>query len=220
MESLEKMSIKLYDKTILSKITNNDIGNYTNCLNYLPICYREYVKLHEQEMMNKWENKILSSLAQDIDRIILADIQTTADSHNKGYTAGVKSAGYNLGSTDEAIFISKDNAVEKLIDIIHVQREHNINPSYILVPSWYAWKANIEKLENIPVYESNDMTPLTDTAGNRCWYVIAGHKSAIYFNTTIYKLRNINEEIILSSISEFKVLKPEYLCAMLCKPVG
>lgn len=222
---------------------NIDKGLYFNEQIDDLIAQQSDIKLSE-----KYNEALSATLAVDVDKAVLAGVQTGADSSNSGTTAGIKSGAYDLGTTGAAIPITEDNALKCLVDLIAVIRERDIDDAgmWALIPYWFARKlktgdlkqANemgdktspvrtglLGRIDGIDIIQSNNMTSVTDgTDSSTCWYALAGHKSAITFAATFEQFRVMQPSDSFSKLLQivkvygYKVQNDDYLGALYCKP--
>lgn len=201
------------------------------------------------DILNIYQDAIAQESAVNVDSVVLAGIQTGAHADNIGATAGVKSGFYDLGTTGASIPITEDNAMHKLVHLLAVLKEQNVNNNmWLLVPSWYSAKLKLSDLrfanetgdgssivrtglvgaiDGVEVWESNNMTSVTDgTDSNTCWYALAGHKSAIAFAQTIEYARIVEPSSRFSKrmqalvVFGYQVVSSQYMSALYCRPAA
>jgi len=196
------------------------------------------------DILNTLQDAIAKSDAVATDAAVLAGIATTASSANEGATAGTKTSSYDLGASTLSVAIADTNALDKLLDLIAVLKEQNVDEDiWCVIPSWYARKlkssdlkqANemgdntsvarsglLGKIDGVEIWESNNMTGVSDTY--TCWYAHAGHKSAIAFAETISDLRVVEpterfaKQVQMQTVYGYKTVNPDYLATLYCRP--
>lgn len=168
-----------------------------------------------------------------------------ASTGNKGITAGVVSASYNLGTTAAAITITAANATDKIVDLGTVLSEHNVPEEnrWVVIPNWYAnflkksdlKAANITgdgkavlrtgligEVDNFKVYKSN-LVPSTSDTGLK-YHVMAGVKDATTFASQINKSESVRSQDQFEDLWRLlllygrEVIQPEALAELYCNP--
>ena len=168
-----------------------------------------------------------------------------ASSGNKGATAGIVSASYDLGVAAAAIVITKDNATDKIVDVGTVLSEYNVPEEnrYMVIPNWYAnflkksdlKAANltgdskavlrtglIGEVDNFMIYKSNLVATTVDTGLK--YHCIAGIKDAITFASQINKTESVRSQDNFEDLWRLlllygrEVIMPEALAELYCAP--
>jgi hypothetical protein len=200
----------------------------------------------DMKLQEEYTKKIKNKMAVIVDKNVLAAIQTGAGLYNYGATAGVNTSSYDLGASGAPISINSENSVDKLLDLLAVLQERDVTKdgTWLLIPSWFARKlkssdlkmANemgdststirtglIGKLDGIEVWESNNMTSVTDgTTAETCWYALAGHKSAIAFASTFELFRvvaptnRVSKQLQMVNVWGRKVVQDKFLASLYC----
>ncbi len=198
------------------------------------------------DILNIIQDAAAKSMAVAIDAAVLAGIATGADSLNEGATAGAKTASYDLGASTLAVPISDTNALDKLLDLIEVVHEQNVDEDiWCLIPSWLGRKLKSSDLkqanemgdktsvartgllgmiDGVEIWSSTNMTGVSDTY--TCWYAHAGHKSAIAFAHTISDVEVIRPEkrfakqVQMQDVYGYKVVNDDYLATLYCRPTA
>lgn len=154
-------------------------------------------------------SKAMEEAAKNIKEAIEGDfivgIRTGAAAANMGATAGAKSASYNIGSTNAALALTKDNALDFIIDCGSVLDEQNVPEEgrYIVIPPAVANRVkkseikevyvtgdaksslrtgNIGRIDRFDVFVSNMFV-----ATENKFYPFFGHKSAVTFANQLVK---------------------------------
>jgi hypothetical protein len=198
-------------------------------------------------ILNELQDAMSQQDAVDTDADVLAGISTQANAENCGANAGVKTGIYDLGATGASIPITDINATDKLLDIFEVLHERNVTTDmWCVIPSWYARKLKSSELkqanemgdgksvlrtgllgtiDGVELYQSNNMTSVTDgTDGNTCWYILAGHKSAVTFAKTISNVAVIRPDnrfaklVQMQVVYGYEVVNDPYLASLYCRP--
>lgn len=193
------------------------------------------------KLIDMWSTDAAHQLKIAVDTDILGSVYADADSHNKGATAGVKSAGYNLGASGSSIALTKDNILGYIVDLGSVLSEQNVPEEgrWIVLPGWAAnllKKSDIKdasltgdgqstlrngrlgRIDNFTIYVSNNLTAITDTY--QCFNIMAGTKAAITFANQMTKmetLRNPNDfgDIVRGlQVFGFEVVQPKALAVL------
>ena len=180
-------------------------------------------------------------LAVDIDKQILAEVVSEADTKNKGATAGKKAAKYNFGTATVPATINKTNIIDYIYDAGSVLSEQDVPVSdrWIVLPpelSNELQKSDIKDASmtgdaessmrdngrvgmvyGFTVYASNNLTSAT-VGGKQAYSVLFGHKYAISFAAQILNVEGpIRDESSFDNfyrglcVYGYKVVKPEAL---------
>ncbi len=177
-------------------------------------------------LMEEWSKDATEQMRNKIDRIILADIYSDADSDNSGQTAGAKSSAYNLGYAENAVSVTADNVLDYLVDCGTVLDENDI-PSegrFFVAPAWFTnlikksdlqdaslsgdgtsilRNGKIGMIDRFTIYMSNNVNSGAGggaQSGTTCWDLIFGHKSAVTYASQIVKVQNVTSERTFASL--------------------
>jgi hypothetical protein len=132
--------------------------------------------------------------------------------------------------------------------MIATLREQNVSSDmWCVIPSWMSRKlksselkqANemgdgtsvlrtglLGRIDGVELFESNNMTAVTDSTGVKCWYPLAGHKSAVAFAKTIGETavirpdRRFAKQVQMQVVCGYKVVNPNYLVSGYVKPAA
>lgn len=196
------------------------------------------------KLIDMWSKDASEQLKITVDKSILSTVYADAHASNRGLTAGAESAAYSLGVTATPIALTKDNVLDKIIDLGSVLTEQNVPEEgrWIVLPTWAAnmlKKSDIKDasltgdgtstlrngrlgmIDKFTIYVSNNYTSVLDTVA--CYNILAGHNSAITFATQMTKmetLRNPNDfgDIVRGlQVYGFEVIKPEALAVLYAK---
>jgi len=144
-------------------------------------------------------------IAVAIDRDVLQNVYSSADTDNVGTTAGVSSGGFDLGESTDPVLLTKVNILDTIVDANSVLDEQNVpdDERWIVLPPIFTnlisksdlkdcsmtgdkesiiRNGKIGKIDNMTIYMSNNLYSVTDgTTSNTCWYCLFGHPIAISF---------------------------------------
>jgi len=155
-----------------------------------------------------------------VDKEVFEYISTLAAPANQGAAAGAISGSVNLGvlaGTGTTLEITKDNAIDFIVDINSVLTEANIPTEgrWLILPVWFTallQKGDLKradvtgdstgvirtgaigKIAQTTIYESNNLFTATDGDGDTATYVIAGTKEACTFASQIDKVDTLQIE--------------------------
>lgn len=165
------------------------------------------VEKHQADVdyVNKAMEEAALRIKEEMEKDFIKGVETGAAEENMGVTAGKLSASYNIGSASSALAITKDNALDFIIDCGSVLDEQNVpdEDRYMVIPALVANRikksdikqvyvtgdeksslrtGNIGKIDRFNIFVSNQFV------GNEGkWYPFFGHKSAITFATQLVK---------------------------------
>jgi len=163
-------------------------------------------------MMDKWSEDGGKQMAIVIDRDLLSNIYLDADALNQGATAGADSASYNLGTAGVPLTVTKDTAIDVLMDAEAVLSEQNVpedEERWIILPTWMCnllqkselrradgagsatnqdtlRNGKLGKIGQFTVYRSNNVYK---SGGNS--YIPFGHKSAVTFASQLVETETL-----------------------------
>lgn len=175
---------------------------------------------------SKWESALLKSASYEmnetIDQDLLASSALQVAAVNKGATAGVKTARYNLGTAGAPITITKTNIWEELVNVRAVLREQCLpmNDVFIVLPdvaevallnspllnsnAGLAAKSEVAsgnilngklpmQIAGFDIYFSHNVSSATD-GGGLAYNCVAGWRGATAFAAQIEKSRIIDND--------------------------
>lgn len=194
--------------------------------------------------LNAWSEDAAQRMKIAIDREVLAYIPLQVHASNKGTTAGLVSASYNLGTTASPVPIDKTNVVDYIVDTTSVLAEQNVPETgkWIVIPTWMAnliKKSDLKDaslsgdgtsmlrngligtIDGYKIFQSNNFVSVTDS-GKTCYHVPFGHNLGCTFAAQMTKtetLRNpraFGDLIRGLMIYGFKVLRSESVGDLYC----
>lgn len=187
--------------------------------------------------VEKWTDDAGQQLGISIDTSILAAVYADAHASNKGLTAGLNSAGYNMGVTGTPLLIDKDNILDFIVDCGSVLDEQNVPQTqrWLVLPPLFIGmikksdlkdaslagdgtsimrNGRVGMIDRFTLYDSNSIaTAVSGTEHN----VIAGHPSAITFASQLVKNETLKNQDDFGDLVRglqvygFKVIKSEAL---------
>lgn len=181
-------------------------------------------------LMEEWAADGGQQLSISIDRSILNTCYTSAAAANKGSAAGKVSASYNLGVTGAPLQVTKDTALDLIMDCDAVLTEQDapVSDRWMVLPGWYCnllQKGDLKRadivgyqtgagetnlmirngklgtLSNFTIYESNNYISVSD-AGHNCYNIVFGHKSALTFASQLVKNRTFPDPDSFATIMD------------------
>lgn len=109
-------------------------------------------------LMDMFSTDAAEQMRIAVDSTVIYNTFTGAVAANKGATAGVKSAGYNLGTDAAPIVLTKDNVVQKVLEMASVLDEQNIPDSDRWLVIDPATRALLFQSELAKAYSTGDAT--------------------------------------------------------------
>ena len=207
-----------------------DQANYFNF-----VC--DDIDAHQSDipLMNKWSDDSSQQMAIYVDTEVLASAYASANTYNKGATAGKISGDINLGAAAAPLAVTKATILEAIVDCRTCLDEQNVPGSdrWLVIPAWMAgmiMKSDLKDasltgdgtsplrngrlgmIAELTIYQSNLLATASD-AGKTCFHSIAGHKSALSFAAQMTKMETLRSETTFGNIVRglkvygFKVLK-------------
>lgn len=197
------------------------------------------------KLMDSWSTDAAEQMKISIETGVLADIYADAPAANKGLTAGIKTAGFNLGASSNPLAVSKANILDVIVDVGTVLDEQNVPSTdrWMLLTPWMC--GNIKKsdlkdaslsgdgtsilrngrigqVDRFMLYHSNLLYQTTD-GSDVVWHLIAGQRSALSFAAQMTKMESLRAESTFGTLVRglnvygYEVLKPEALCDIYVK---
>lgn len=211
---------------------NIDKGKYFGC-----VCDNVDAYQSDVSKLSDWAQDASEQMKIEIDTGILGDIYADAHASNKGATAGVKSAGFNLGVTGTPIGITKGTILDYIVDCGTVLDEQSMPESdrWMVIPAWMAGmilksdlkdaslsgdsqstlrNGRIGQIDRFMLYISNNLTAVTDGAYS-CYNIMFGHKSALTFASQLTETDSLKAESTFGQLIRglqvygYEVIKPE-----------
>ena len=212
-----------------------DKGKYFNFICDDVDAYQSDIKL-----MDDWSRDASKQMHIEIDTGVLGDIFSDAHDDNKGTTAGIKTGGFNFGTTGSPVVITKDAILEYIVDCNTVLTEQNVpdESRWIVIPPWFAGmikksdlkdasltgdaqspirNGRIGMIDDTMLYKSNLLTVVADSSGFNAWHIMAGQRNALSFAAQMTKMQTLQAESTFGTLVRglniygYKILKPEAL---------
>lgn len=193
------------------------------------------VEKHQADVdyVNKAMEEAALAIKEEMEKDFIVGVRTGAAAENMGTAAGKQSGSYNIGSADTALAITKDNALDFIIDCGSVLDEQNVpdEDRWMVIPALVANRikksdikqvyvtgdeksslrtGNIGKIDRFNIFVSNMFV-----ADSGKWYPIFGHKSAITFATQVVKNEVVSREKHFGKVHRglcvygFEVVRPD-----------
>ncbi len=197
-------------------------------------------KQSDYNYMEDWTRDASEQMKITIDTGILGDIYSDAHASNKGATAGVKSASFNLGVTGTPIQLTKANVIDYIADMGAVLDEQSVpeNGRYVVLPPWACnlikksdlkdaslagdgtsimRNGRVGMIDRFTLYMSNLLTTTVDGA-NTVTNMIFGQKTALTFASQLIESEGpmrspdfFGDLYRGLQVYGYKVIKPEAL---------
>lgn len=191
---------------------------------------------------DKWAEHASKFVKIAIDAKVLANTYSSASAYNKGATAGKDSQSYNMGVAGTPLALTTSNIIDTLVNLGSVLSEQQIpeEDRWVALPVWATnlikrselkdaslsgdgtsmlRNGRIGMIDNMTIYQSNNLSWTTDASGPRCSNCMGGHKVAMTFAaqldpSTPEKVRDQNDFGDFTralTIFGFEVIHPEAL---------
>jgi hypothetical protein len=195
------------------------------------------VEKHQSDVdfVNKAAEEAAKNIKETLESRFIAGMSAEGAAANRGASAGAKSGMYNIGETSSPLAITKDNALDTIIDFGSILDEQNVpeDNRYVILPPVFLNR--IKKSEIKEVYITGDKTSSLRTgnvgmidrfhvfssnmfvAADGKWYPFFGHKYAITFATQLVKNEVAPREKRFGNVHKglcvygYEVIKPEAL---------
>lgn len=190
-------------------------------------------------LLDKWAGDASEQLKIAIDKDVLGNIYDDVHAANKGATAGLKSASFNLGTTGAPVALTPTNILDTIVDCGTVLDEQTVpeDGRFMVLPPWAVGmlkKSDIKDasltgdntsvlrngrvgmIDRFTIYTSNLLATTTDGAYT-VYNIIFGHKLATTFANQITETETLKSAEVFGdlvrglSVYGYKVLKPEAL---------
>jgi hypothetical protein len=162
---------------------------------------------------NKWTADASEQMKIQVDTEVLGSVYSDAHASNIGTTAGVKTAGFNLGTSGSPIALTKSNILEYLVDCGTVLDEQSVPETgrWLVIPPWAAGlikksdlkdaslsgdgtsimrNGRLGMIDRFTLYSSNLLTSASD-GGHTAFYMMFGTTHAITFAAQLTKNENL-----------------------------
>jgi len=195
-------------------------------------------------LLDKWTTDASEQMKISHDTDVLAGIVGTCHASNRGLTAGVVSASYNLGTSGSPIQVTKVNVIDYIIDMGSVLDEQNIPETgrFVVIPTWMAGllkksdikdasltgdgqsvlrNGRIGMIDRFTLYSSNLLFTAVD--GVTCYYSLFGHPLGTSWASQITETETLRSQDTFADIVRglniygYKVTKTEGLGEFYCR---
>lgn len=195
-------------------------------------------------LLDKWTTDASEQMKISVDTDVLSGVVGQCHASNKGLTAGVKSASYNLGTTGTPVTVTKTNVLDMIVDMGSVLDEQNIPETgrWIVIPTWMAGmikksdikdasltgdgtstlrNGQIGRIDRFTLFSSNLLKTAVD--GVTCYYALFGHPVAISFASQITETETLRSQDTFADIVRglnifgYKALKTEGFGEFYCR---
>lgn len=174
------------------------------------------------DMTGPWAENASEKLKIAVDTEVLAYIRTRAAAANKGSAAGRLSANIDLGATGTPLSVTKDNLIDKIIDMGQVMDEQNIPETgrKLVMPVWMSAllkksdlrnasitgdaqsvlrNGRLGEIDRFELYSSNLLPTAVDGTATAS-YFYALHPMAVTFASQLAKTETIRSESTFGTI--------------------
>lgn len=197
------------------------------------------------KLMDMFSGDAAQKMKITIEKSVFGAVYADVVAANKGATAGVDSGSINLGTEAAAVVVTKDNAVDVLLDTGLVLDEQNVPDvgRWALIPPWFARllkssdlknayltgdatsplrNGKIGEINNTHLYVSNNLTKV-GTGAAAVWHCLAGTNDAITFASQLTNVESLRSTTTFGNIMRglnvygFKTVKGEALVDLVVK---
>ena len=201
-------------------------------------------KQADVRFLDAWASDAAEQMKIAVDSDVLNAIDADAHASNKGLTAGLASAGFNLGATTAPVALTPSNILDYYVHMGTVLTEQNIpmTDRWIVIPAWMAnitlrsdlkdssltgdstspvRNGKIGRINDMTIYVSNNYTSVTDGAFT-AYNVLFGHKSAACFAAQMTKMETLRNQKAFGDLVRgmnvygYKVVQPKALGVLYC----
>lgn len=197
----------------------------------------EALEKHQSDVdfVSKAAEDAAKNIKETLEARFIAAMSAEGAAANRGASAGAKSGSYNLGDTSTPVSITKDNALDFVIDCGSVLDEQNVpeDERYLILPPVFLNKikkseikevyitgdkasslrtGNVGMIDRFHIFQSNSFV---NTDGK--WYPFFGHKYGVTFATQLVKNEVTGREKRFGAVHKglcvygYQVIKPEAL---------
>lgn len=166
--------------------------------------------------LSMWADDASEQMKIVIDTKVLATLPAGAAAANKGGTAGRLSQDIDLGTSAAPVELSKDNALDCIVDLGTVLDEQNIPETgrWVIIPPWVAGmikksdlrdasltgdgtsvlrNGRLGMIDRFTIYNSNLLPTVTD-GGVTSVSILAGHQHGLTFAAQLSKMETLRSE--------------------------
>lgn len=169
------------------------------------------------DLLNKYTDDASKQIQISVDSSLLGAVYADASAYNCGATAGLITAGYNLGASGAPIQITSTNIIDYIVACGGVLDEQNVpdEDRWMVLPSWMAVMLKSSDLKDASmtgdpksvirsgllgmidrfvIYQSNSVGSVaaaTEASGFKSYYVLFGNKDAISFANQFTKTESL-----------------------------
>lgn len=169
------------------------------------------------DLLNKFTDDAAKQIQISVDSSLLGAVYADASAYNCGATAGLVTAGHNLGASGAPIQITSTNIIDYIVACGGVLDEQNVpdEDRWMVLPSWMAVMLKSSDLKDASmtgdqksvirsgllgmidrfvIYQSNSVGSVaatTEASGFKSYYVLFGNKDAISFANQFTKTESL-----------------------------
>ncbi len=169
------------------------------------------------DLLNKYTDDASKQIQISVDSSLLGAVYADASAYNCGATAGLVTAGYNLGASGAPIQITSTNIIDYIVACGGVLDEQNVpdEDRWMVLPSWMAVMLKSSDLKDASmtgdpksvirsgllgmidrfvIYQSNSVgyvKAANEASGFKSYYVLFGNKDAISFANQFTKTESL-----------------------------
>ncbi|MDX8384298.1 MAG: hypothetical protein R8M45_09470 [Ghiorsea sp.] len=159
----------------------------------------------DYDFVKDWTSAAAENMKVTVDTDVLAYVATAISVLNQGATAGVKSAGFNLGTALAPVVLTPLNVIDLIVDMGTVLDESNVPETgrWLVLPAWVVGmikksaitnatlqggdqslyrNGRVGMVDRFEIFSSNSIVP-----SGLNYDVIAGHKTGLTFASQLTK---------------------------------
>lgn len=196
-------------------------GKYYNFVIDDVLKYQSNIKL-----LDDWSQDAGEQMKIKVETDVFADVYASTHASNCGITAGVDTAGFNLGVLNSPVQLTKTNIIDYIVDCGTVLDEQNVPETgrWMVIPAWVRgliMKSDIKDaslmgdgssilrngrigmVDRFTLYSSNNLATIaaaTDTSGFKGYYALFGTNDAISFASQFVNTESLRGESAFGDI--------------------
>ena len=219
-EKGQKLQVQRPESTAVDLLI--DKGKYYNML-----CDDVDKVQSDLNLLSDWATDAAEQMKAKVEYTVFSDIYNDMSAYNTGATAGLETAGFNLGATGAPVQFTKANAIDYIVDCGTVLDEQNVpeNGRWMVLPAWACgmiMKSDIKdasltgdsssiirgdgrlgRIGNFEIYSSNNLYSVaaaSEASGFKSFWALFGTNDAITFASQYVKTETLRSESTFGDI--------------------
>ncbi len=196
------------------------------------------------DLLSQWTDDAAMQLKISVERSFFSAVYADPHASNRGTTAGVISAGYNMGVAGSPLAVTKVNVLDYIVDMGSVLDEQNVPETgrWIVIPTWMAGlikksdlkdasltgdgtsvlrNGRLGMIDRFTLYSSNLLYSVVDGAVT-AYYSMFGHNDGMTFASQLTKTETLRSQDAFADLLRglkvygHKTIKPEAIGVFYC----